>query len=80
MSIRRKTKWLRIAHALNLLDAPAPIRISENVPYLPFSKLLRLEMDDPESPPPPPPPPLKRQNALWGKKLLEALNPKGHVD
>ena len=32
-------------------------------------------MDDPESPqPPPPPPPLKRQNALWGTKLLEALN------
>ena len=24
--------------------------------------------------------PKKRQNALWGKKLLEALNPKGHID
>ena len=36
-------------------------------------------MDDPKSPPLPPPPP-KRQNALWDKKLLEALTPKGHVD
>ena len=62
-----------------MLDAPDPIRISENVRYLPFSKHLRLEMDDPESPPPPPPP-IKRQNAHWRKKLLEALNPKGHVD
>ena len=31
-------------------------------------------MDDIESPQPPEPPPLKRQNALWGAKLLEALN------
>jgi len=29
--------------------------------------------------PPPPLPHLKRQNALWGPKLLEALNPKGPV-
>ena len=33
-------------------------------------------MDDPESPQLPPPPPLKRQNALWDAKLLEALNSK----
>ena len=32
-------------------------------------------MADPESPQPPPP--LKRQNALWGKKLLEAVEHKG---
>ena len=32
-------------------------------------------MDDPESPDLPLA--LKRQNALWGSKLLEALNPKG---
>ena len=31
-------------------------------------------MDDPELLEPPPP--LKRQNALWGSKLLEALNSK----
>ena len=30
--------------------------------------------------PPPLPLPLKRQNALWGTKLLEALNTKGHND
>ena len=28
-------------------------------------------------PPPEPPPRLKRQNALWGAKLLEAVNAKG---
>lgn len=58
-------------HALNIPQAPAPIQISENAPYLKFSKDRNLEMDDPESPPPLPLP-LKQQNALWGKKLLEA--------
>lgn len=33
-----------------------------------------LIMDDPETPDPPPP--LKRQEALRGSKLLEAMNPK----
>ena len=60
--------------------APAPIRRVKCTVFDTFAYLVELflKMDDPESPQPPPP--LKRQNALWGIKLLEALNTKGPND
>ena len=48
-------------------------RVAEQVS---FDNFCNPNMDEPQSSDPPPPP-LKRQNAMWGKELLKALNLQG---
>ena len=46
------------------------------VEQISFGNFCNPNMDEPESSDPPPPP-LKRQNTMWGKELLKALNLQG---